>query len=367
MKNPIKILLTLFALFGVGLVVLAALFERVEPGVIGVKQNMWGDSGVIEKDHMVGYHWGVTGMHRWYRLDRRTHFLTFAEADNQMGSSRRHANAQEERPLEIRTKDNNPVSLDVTVTYRIIAGEAHAIVREGLKNDYKARVASRVQSVLREELAKLTPGDFVKTDLRLRLTDKILPLLEGELAEFHVKPESILIRAVRFLDKYEEKLQETQLTQQYTELAKSKRKVEDALGATGKIEKETEAMAKELRADWDKKLQEASSNNQVRVAEIIAEAEIYRNQVRPRADARYETLVAEGKLSVAKAEALRDQLRNEALDTLGGRILQARNAAENLDIESVTLNSNDPEVPSIIDIDELTNLLVGDRSTEDDE
>ena len=45
--------------------------------------------------------------------------------------------------------------------------------------------------------------------------------------------------SLRFLDKYEEKLQETQLTQQYTELAKSKRKVEDAMGATGKIEKVT--------------------------------------------------------------------------------------------------------------------------------
>ena len=44
--------------------------------------------------------------------------------------------------------------------------------------------------------------------------------------------------------------------------------------ATGKIEKETEAMAKELRADWDKRIQEATSNNEVRVAGILAEAEI---------------------------------------------------------------------------------------------
>ena len=65
MKNPAKILLVLFGLFGVGIVTLTALFERIEPGVIGVKQNMWGTGGVIPEDYMVGYHWGVTGIHRW--------------------------------------------------------------------------------------------------------------------------------------------------------------------------------------------------------------------------------------------------------------------------------------------------------------
>jgi len=118
-------------------------------------------------------------------------------------------------------------------------------------------------------------------------------------------------------------------------------------------------MAKELRADWDKRIQEATSNNEVRVAGILAEAEIYKNRVVPTADARYQTLLAEGQLAVDRAEALRDELRNAALDTQGGRILQARNAAENLRVESVTLNSNDPAVPSIIDIDELTDLLIG--------
>ncbi len=363
MKAP-KIILVLFGIMGLGLIVLSALFERIEPGVIGVKQNMWGAAGVIQKDHMVGYHYGVTGVHKWYALDRRTHFLTFTQAEDQVGGSRRHANAQEEPPLEIRTRDNNPVSVDVTVTYKIIPGEAHMIVAEGQKDAYKSRVASQVRGVLREELAVLIPRDFVNTDMRLDLAQSILPTLEQELAGLHVRPEAILIRAVRFLPGFESKLQETQLTQQKAELAKSKRKVEDAMGATGKIEKETEAMAKELRASWDKRLQEASSNNQVLVATILAEAEIYLNRVRPQADAQYETLVADGQLAVDKAEALRDELRNAALDTQGGRILQARDAANNLDFESVTLNSNDPSVPSIIDIDELTNLLIGDESAD---
>lgn len=358
----IKVTGALFALIGLAMFLMIGLFERIEPGQIGVRQSVWGSSGVLAKDFEPGLHWGVTGIHKWHILDRRTHFLTFSEPSGQSGYSRHHRNSQEELPLEIRTTDNNPVSVDVTVTYRIIEGRGHEIISGGYKTNYKERVASQVRGVLREELAKLTPEDFVDTDIRLRLAGEALPILQGELANFHVKPETLLIRAVRFLDSYEQKLQDKQLTQQLSELAKAKRHVEDALKITGTIEKETEAMEKEARAEWDKRLQEARSSNDVQVAEILAEAKIYDNQVRPRADAFYETQVAEGRLALARAEALRDELRNEALDSLGGRILQARDAAENLQFESVTLNSNDPSIPSVIEIDELVRLLIGSGS-----
>jgi regulator of protease activity HflC (stomatin/prohibitin superfamily) len=348
-------LMGLIGLLGLALFLMTTLFERIEPGQIGVRQSVWGGAGVKAEDFGPGFHWGVSGIHKWHLLDRRTHFLTFSEPSGQSGFSRKHRNSQEELPLEIRTSDNNPVSVDVTVTYRIIPGEAHLIVSEGRKLIYMERVASTVRGVLREELAKLVPEDFVDTDIRLQLAAEALPILEESLALYHVKPETILIRAVRFLDSYEEKLQAKQLS----ELAKSLRKVEDELKITGTIEKETEALEKEARAEWNKKLQEAQSSNEVLVAQILAEAKIYENQVRPRADAAYETLIAEGKLAIAKAEALRDELRNEALDSLGGRILQARDAAENLQFESVTLNSNDPSIPSVIEIDKLVELLIG--------
>ncbi|MCB9914122.1 MAG: hypothetical protein H6828_03105 [Planctomycetes bacterium] len=357
--RPLKLLAGLVGLLLLGMVVMASLFERIEPGQIGVRQSMWGSSGVLAEDFEPGFHWGITGIHKWHLLDRRTHFLTFSESSGQSGYSRQHANSQEEPPLEIRTSDNNPVSVDVTVTYRIVPGSGHLIVADGYKMNYKERVASTVRGVLREELAKLVPEDFVDTDIRLELAGQAFPILERELAVFHVKPETLLIRAVRFLDSYEQKLQAKQLTQQLAELAKSKRNVEDALKITGTIEKETEAMEKEARAEWNKRLQEAQSENEVVVAGTLAEARIYDNQVRPRADAFYETQVAEGKLAIAQAEALRDELRNEALDSLGGRILQARDAAENLRFDSVTLNSNDPSIPSVIDVDELVKLLIG--------
>jgi len=270
-------------------------------------------------------------------------------------------NSQRRPPLDIRTKDNNTAALDVTMTYRISPGEANNIVSERLQNSYRDRVVSTVQSVLREELAQLTPEDFVDTAVRLQRAEATLPVLKEALKKFHIQPDRLLIRAVRFPPAYEQKLQDRQLKQQLTLLEKSKQAVEEALAKTGKIEKETEADVKELVATWDKQLQDAQSSNEVKVAGVLGAAGEYDLKTRAVADAEYETLVADGNLAVAKAEALRDELRNAALDSVGGRILQARDAAENLNFTSVTLNSNDPNIPSVIDIDALVDILIGSK------
>lgn len=352
--------IVLFALLGV---VSTALIEKINPGEIGVKQNLWGSGGINEQDYEPGFHLGVIGIHKWHRLDRRTHFLTFSSTDavqSGRGMFEMSANNSQRRPpLDIRTKDNNTAALDVTMTYRIIENEANLLVAEGLQNSYRDRVVSTVQSVLREELAQLTPEDFVDTEVRLARAEQTVPVLREALKKFHIVPDLLLIRAVRFPDAYEQKLQDRQLKQQLTLLEKSLQAVEEALAKTGAIEKETEADVKELIATWDKQLQDAKSTNEVKVAEVLGAAGEYDLRTRAEADAAYETLIAEGNLEVAKAEALRDELRNAALDTLGGRILQARDAAENLNFTSVTLNSNDPAVPSVIDIDALVDLLIG--------
>ena len=337
-----------------------ALVERIEPGEIGVRQNLWGD-GIVEEDFGAGFHLGILGMHAWHRLDRRTHFLTFSETEGRDRASYAPAtaNSMERPPLEIRTVDNNAASLDVTITYRIIEGQGHELVSTGQMGTYRERVASSVQGVLREELAKLRPEDFVDSDTRLQLVEETLPKLRASLAKFNVEPESLLIRAVRFPDKYEAELQRKQLQQQLSRLEEAKQRVEEALTVTGKISEETEALEKETRAEWDKRLQELASENEVKIAQVLGESRKYDARVRSEADAKYEELVAEGQLALERAEALRDELRNAALDTKGGRLYQARAAAENLVFETVTLNSNDPSIPSVIDIDALVDILVG--------
>lgn len=337
----------------IGLTILAMLlFERVPPATIAVRQNLWG-GGVAKQDFFTGFQLGITGMHRWHQLDRRTHFLTWSDTgrDSSMG--------QTLPPLEIRTKDNNTASFDLTVTYRIKEGEAHQLVQEGNHTRYRQLVVSAVEGLLREELAQMASEDIYSTEERLSRAEAILPLLRTALAKYHVEPDTVLIRAVSFPPGYEERLQQKQLTYQKRRLAEAQKLLEDQRAITETIQAEIEAKVKEEAGDWDLKLQALASDNEVAIAEVRREMEVYDRRVRAEADADYETMIAEGNLAIAKAEALRNELRNQALDTTGGRIYLARQAAENLQFESVTLNSNDPSVPSVIDIDGMMRLLLG--------
>jgi hypothetical protein len=354
MKTLLKVFvsttLAIALLVGAGML----LFERIPPSKIGVRRNLW-QGGIDQADFLTGFHLGIFGLHKWDLLDRRTHFLTFAEKNDRLN------NASERPALDLRTRDNNTAVLEATITYRIIPDSAHKLVAEGFKIAYRDRVASTVEGVLREELAKLSPEEFFDTDTRLARVEQTLPILRAEMAEYYVEPEAILVRAVRFPSEYEKKLQEKQLTRQRALLAPAKQKVEEQLQITGVIEKETIAQQKERTAEWDKRLQQARSDNQVQIAQIRADAEVYDKQTRSGADATFLGLVADGDLALEKAEALRNELRNQALDTKGGRILLASRAAENLRIEEVTLNSNDPSVPTVIDVDALVKLLVGNQ------
>ncbi len=348
-----RIFLSVVFFFMLVAMVFAMLFERVPPATLGVKQNLWG-GGVVEEDYFTGYHLGITGFHKWHFLDRRTHFLTFANSHSEPTSMSRTMPA-----LELRTKDNNIATYDVTVTYRIIPGQAHQIVKNGLKNRYKDLVIATVESVLREELAQLSSEDLTSTENRLTVAASTLPTLTEAMTQYFVEPSSILIRAVNFQEAYERKLQEKQLSYQKRLLAEAERRVEEQSAITETKAAEIEAAAKELRGDRNKELQEAASQTQVDIAGILAVAEIYDRRVRAEADADYERMVAEGRLAIEKSEALRNELRNQALDTVGGRIYMAEQAARNLRIGHVTLNSNDPAVPSILDVDAFLQLLIG--------
>ncbi|MEZ5977840.1 MAG: SPFH domain-containing protein [Planctomycetota bacterium] len=335
------------------------LVQKVPPPTIGVKQNLLG-GGIVDEDYGVGYHLGIAFVHKWHLLDGRVHFINFSKEQDH--GKYADTNVENTGSLDIRTRDNNTASLDVTVTYRIKDGEAHRIVADGIEFDYSNKVLLTVRGLLMEELTKLSPEDLVNTDVRLQRVEETRPLLDEALAQYHVVCESVLVRAVRFPVDYESKLQAKQLTRQDALLALARQRQEKQRQVTEAYEKETEALEKRLRGEWDVKLQEARSDNEVKVAEILAESRVYDQETRANAEADYVSSIATGQLEVAKAEALRDELRNAALDSEGGRILLAKQAAENLDIAEVTLNSNDPAVPTVLDVGAMVDLLLGRRS-----
>ncbi|MDF1799550.1 MAG: hypothetical protein P1V81_10270, partial [Planctomycetota bacterium] len=69
--------------------------------------------------------------------------------------------------------------------------------------------------------------------------------------------------------------------------------------------------------------------------------------------------ISEGKLAVDLAKSIGQRLHLEALDSPGGRVYLAREAASQLKVDEVWLDSRDPDVPSMLDVDELAALLFG--------
>jgi len=357
MKRTIALAVVLGSLAVVIALVLSGLFlTRIPPAVIGVKQNRLA-GGIVERDHAAGFHLGIAAVHTWYQLDGRVHFINFSRETDYGDLA--EANVSNSGSLDIRTSDNNTASLDVTVSYRIVADGAHRIVQDGIQMDYRDRVLRSVRGLLMKELPKLSPEDLVNSDVRLKRVEETVALMREELAQYHVEPIGVLIRAVRFPPDYEQKLQAKQLTRQDALLALARQRQEKQQQVTESYEKETEALEKRLRGEWDVKLQKARSENQIVVAQIAADARIYDQQTRADAEAAFVSALAAGELELAKAEALRNELRNAALDSEGGRILLAQQAAQNLTISEVTLNSNDPGVPNVLDLSAMVDLLIG--------
>jgi len=341
------------------------MFERVTPMDFGVRQSLWG-GGLTEEDFTTGTYLGVTGIHKWHYLPRRTHFLHFTNASRGRTSQPPGVTASGRdtsmwnSPMELRTTDGNLTEVDLTIPYRIIEGGAWRIVSDGIMVDYQQNVRTIVESVLRNKLSKLTSEDLQSTDLRLARANEVLPLLNQEIKNFHVQADAILIRRVSFPAQYEAKLQEKQYYTQKALLDIALTGQAEEEQVTNSIDKQIEAEIKSKTEEWDKVLQEERSEYEVKIAQVRAEAEVYMTRIRAEGEAEAVTLEAEGQLAIDQAEALRNQLRNEILNTTGGRIFLALEAAQNLRMRSVMLNSNDERVPMILDLDQMAGLLLGD-------
>ncbi|MHC4379756.1 MAG: SPFH domain-containing protein [Planctomycetota bacterium] len=335
-------------------VFVAVLFKRVPPATIGVKQSQWG-GGIIQADNKTGFHLGISGYHKWHFLPAATHFIHFTETP----ASSPSPTETYLPPFEFRTSDQNTITYDITVAYRIANDGAWQIVKDGLKMEYRSRVKSKVESILREQLVKFSSEDLQLTDNRMKLVAAALPILEKDLSEFHCEAEQILIRRFRFREGYEGQLQEKQFLRQKALLDVAETAVAEQEQLVNVKERKIVAAELALVQDWEKRVQEKQSEYDVLLATIRAEAEVYAAETMAEGDAELVIAQANGTLAVEKAEALRDELRNKALNTKGGHILLALEAAKNLHVPRVTLNSDDPSVPTILDLGELTKMLVG--------
>ena len=320
------------------------LFTMVPVDKIGVKINKWG--GIVEKDYDVGLKFSLVGIYEWKFLDKTTQFVNFSKSEKYS------------QPLIIRTEDNNEVYIDVTIPYKIINGEGYKIVKGGLEKTYKDRVELISKSVLRAELAKLSPNHIINTDFREKIAKEALKKLNEKLKKVHVKADYVLIRSFYFTNKKVERtIQEKQYLRQEKLLKEAQLRENNAKLATNKIETEIINAEKAEIENGNKRIEELKAKYELEIAQIEREIKNYDKKVRAEGDAQRAILESEGKLKMAKAEALKIKLEANLLKSKGGKIFIAKQVADNLNIGDVWLNSNIRNPLNMVSLKALLGLV----------
>ena len=354
-QSGVRISLAALVLMALGVGGLWAFSHRVPAGSIGVRQANWGGSGVTEADLVQGIRFSMPLRDQWYHLDAGTHTAVFAW-ESEGGN---------EPMLQVATRDGEAVDVAVTVPYRIREGEAHQLVANGLHSDYPMRAHAILRRVLQEELSQLSAQDFADPDRRVEAANTAHERLGAELGEVHLEPLAVLISTVLFTGAYEKKMLEKQLASQTlrTNASVHERSLqEDALTDVTTSLKAAEDVR---RTEWETTIDTARLAGEAAVREVQESAKRFALETEIDAKNQFERAKADSALALQRVEDLREKLTHEALESAGGRVPLAREAAANLKISKVTLNSNDPSVPTVLDLDALVEMLLGAENESD--
>lgn len=368
------------------------LFVRIAPGQIAVRR---GAAGGVDRDDLgPGWRLRVPGYHKFTYLPSSYFFLDYSE--DQTGAR---------ESLQIRTKDNNTVLLDVSVPVRIQPGHAHDVVATGnhVKDPdgryrYQRLAEQATVSVLREEMAILDSVGFYSTERRVEIAGKALELLNKSLDELHLEAQAVLIRAVRFRPEYERQLQAIQLNEQNKLLDGARERVAAQQQKLDNFTQGTAALSAAREQDWIKRRAELERAYQVGVLDVIdptpgaararlatlaaeqvtaartkaatlfglddpgtvsdaylvgiknvqAETLEYKNRISAESDGVQGRLIAESEAMIAKVQGAYEAKLNALLSTAGGRAYVAWQAAANVNFASELTFSSSEGIPSVL-------------------
>ncbi|HUQ04663.1 MAG TPA: SPFH domain-containing protein [Kofleriaceae bacterium] len=377
-------------------------FTRVDPGQVAVRRSA--AAGVDADDLGPGWRLRIPGYHKVIYLPSTYFFLDYTNDDT-----------APQEPLEIRTKDNNTVTIDVSVPVRIIPGHAHKVVetgnhiKDGGRYRYQRLAEQTAVSVLREELANLDSVGFYSTERRLEIGQKSLELLNKHLADLHLEAQAVLIRAVRFRTEYERQLGQIQLNEQNKLLDHARERVAAEQQKFDNFSQGTAALAAAREQDWIKRQAELERAYQIGVLDIVdptpgasrarlttltpeqitdlrtrasklfglddpstvsdayligikniqAETLEYKNRINAEAEAVAGRLEAEGDAMVAKVQGEYEAKLNALLNSPGGRAFVAWQAADNVTFAKELTFSSQDGIPSVLRLRRFAEQFMG--------
>jgi regulator of protease activity HflC (stomatin/prohibitin superfamily) len=386
------------------LILLSMVFIRgcfstnVSAGHIGVRQNSF--AGIHEVDLSPGLHWEVMGMHEIYELPSHYKFLEYT--GNQA--------------LSVRTKDNNTVTVDVSVPYRIIPGSAWKIAKKGNHIEdgaggfrFERFAKQSADDVLRAHLADLSSTDFYETSRRLEVADEALASLNEKLAQYHLEANAVLLRAIYFRPEFEQQLARIQFNEQSKLLDGAKQKVavkqqlldnyqqgtvagvaakeqeyaktladlerayqvglldvegDRAPGAARRLLKavtpeDRVGLLDEAAVALAKPKEEVSDDHLLGIQNISAETVEYDRRVRAEADGVSARLLAEAGAEIAAVQGAYEARLNQLLGSPAGRAYVAYEAAANVKFaDTLTFRSSDG-IPSVYRLRRFAEAFMG--------
>jgi hypothetical protein len=376
----------------------------VAPNEIGVRTSA--ASGVLADDLDPGWHWRIPGIHKLILLPSSYFMLDFTNDDR-----------GPQKPLVIRTKDNNTVELDVSVPLRVKPGEANQLVASGNhvtdpdgRFRYQRLAEETTTSVLREEMATLDSVGFYSTERRLAASAKALEMLNRQLAAMHVEAQAVLVRAVGFRPDYEKQLQTIQLNEQNKLLDAASQKLANVQQSLDNYVQGTSAQVSSRTQDWVKRQAELERAYQVGLLAVVdatpgaaraklaqtaapevdalrqqaakifgldpasvsdgylvgikniqAETLEYKNRVTAEADAIEGRLGAEGDAMVAKVQGEYETKLNGLLGTPAGKAYVAWQAADNIEFGKTLTFSSGEGIPSVLRLRQFAEQFMGAR------
>lgn len=370
----------------------------VAVGTVGVRFD--NASGLYKADLAPGYHLELPGLQRVWRLPST--YLTIDFIDD--------------NALSIRTKDNNTVSVDVSIPYRIRPNEAWRITEAG---NHLSEASGRLRfqrfaedtatDVLRGQLAQLKSEDFYDTARRLEVANDTLRVLNEKLARYHLEAGRVLIRVVHFRPEYELQLATIQLNAQQKLLDGAKRAVAMRQQSLDNFAQQTNAMVSAKTQEWGTRIAQLDRAYQVglvdtgedrspgvarrrlaatslkdlaaleaQAAELFgqsgaqiteghllgiqnvdAETTEYSGRVVAVADAISARLSAEGEAKIAAIRGNHEGRVNRLLSSASGRAYVAYNAADSVNFgPDLTFQSREG-LPSVLRLGDLARALMG--------
>jgi len=267
----------------------------VHPNELAVKQIYIGlpfgpEKGMQPEIYGPGIYFVLRGMETLHTFPRDLQILELN--DNTVESS---AVANHAPSIRIQTSEGYQVTVDVTVTYRVV-NPVQVINSVGPGRLYESQlVLPRADRYLRQTLGELNAEDFYEGSLRMAMAARARNMLAADLEKDGIQIWSVMVRHYQYDARYQEAIEQ--------------RKIQDQTV----FKNRAEAHAASQEAEKNRVLAEGAAT--VAVEKERGDAQV--RMIKSDGDLYFRSKVAEGDKLVALAEAEAIRLKNDALQAAG--------------------------------------------------